>query len=365
MKKIIILSFLISCFMFDITFSQTIDGQFITNINNPTYSVTIALDMAFGSGTGSAGVLQIEFTFNGGPSGDLSFSASPTEGTDYVLHGGFASYNTKNIQRLEVDRIRINLVTTGTPVSIPEGSPTNVITLNLNITDVNGNSSLQFDLNNTFVAPALLSAPYLEGSWPSKNDAPLPVELTSFTASNNQNAINLKWQTKTEVDNYGFEIERAVADLKSSVRNPKFEKIGFVSGYGNSNSPKEYSFVDKNPSGGGRFVYRLKQVDTDGKYQYSDEVSVDFVPQKFQLFQNYPNPFNPSTTIKFAVPKAGNITLAVYSLLGEKIKDLYTGFKEPGIYNFEFDGKELGSGTYIYRLQAEDFVQVRKMLLIK
>ena len=167
----------------------------------------------------------------------------------------------------------------------------------------------------------------------SLTNPPLPVELSSFTASITQNTVNLKWQTKTEVNNYGFEVERKAGSKEYGAG--KWEKLGFMQGYVNSNSPKDYSFMDKNPSGGSKFLYRLKQIDNDGKFEYSGEVELEFVPVKFELFQNYPNPFNPATNIKFAVPKAGNITLSVYSILGEKVKDLISGFYEPGIYNLE------------------------------
>lgn len=201
----------------------------------------------------------------------------------------------------------------------------------------------------------------------STSSVPLPVELSSFTASINQNAVNLKWQTKTEINNYGFEVERKVGNGK--LVDGVWEKIAFVNGHGNSNSPKDYSLTDKNPSGGSKFIYRLKQIDNDGKFEYSKEVEIELVPDKFELYQNYPNPFNPVTNIKFAVPKAGKISIDVYNILGEKVRDLITEFLEPGIYNIPFDGKDLGSGAYIYRLQAEStkdgFVQVKKMLLIK
>ena len=239
------------------------------------------------------------------------------------------------------------------------------------ISNTSGTANIQWRSiapNNTTVATFANTDPWAvtdisaNGTYTNPPDAPLPVELSSFTASTNQSAVNLKWQTKTEVNNYGFEVERA-----SSITSPiqGWEKIGFVAGNGNSNSPKDYSFVDKNPAGGSKFIYRLKQIDTDGKFEYSNEVEIELVPNEFNLFQNYPNPFNPVTNIKFAVPKAGNITLGVYNILGEKVRDLITEFLEPGIYNVPFDGKDLGSGTYIYRLQAEDFVQVKKMLLVR
>ena len=119
----------------------------------------------------------------------------------------------------------------------------------------------------------------------------LPVELTIFSASVSEESVELKWETATEINNYGFEVQR-------KYKNNSWEKIGFVSGNGNSNSPKFYSFSDKSLTENGTLNYRLKQIDIDGKYEYSDIVEVNFAnPLKFKLNQNYPNPFNPTTTI--------------------------------------------------------------------
>ena len=189
--------------------------------------------------------------------------------------------------------------------------------------------------------------------WYYQQTAPevaLPVELSSFSALINKNVVNLKWQTKTEINNYGFEVERA-----SSSTSPiqGWEKIAFVNGHGNSNSPKDYSFVDKNPAGGSKFIYRLKQIDTDGKFEYSKEVEIELVPDEFKLFQNYPNPFNPVTNIKFALPKAAKVTLLVYNLLGEKVATLLNEDKEAGFYDVLV--ARYGSYPYI-QSKLEEFV---------
>jgi hypothetical protein len=189
-----------------------------------------------------------------------------------------------------------------------------------------------------------------------------PVELSTFNAKLNGSNIELLWQTKTEVNNYGFEIERA-SSLTSSIQG--WEKIGFVAGSGNSNSPKDYSFTDNNPYGGNKFIYRLKQIDNDGKFEYSDEVEVEIVPNEFALYQNYPNPFNPATNIQFSLPKATRINLSVYNLLGEKIATLLNEDKEAGFYNVQFDASSFSSGVYIYRLTTGDFIKTMKMNFIK
>ena len=207
----------------------------------------------------------------------------------------------------------------------------------------------------TFAVPQLVA-----GTWHSL-DVPLPVELSSFTASIDQNVVNLKWQTKTEMNNYGFEIERA-SFITSHIQG--WEKIGFIEGTGNSISPKDYSFIDVNPSGG-KLIYRLRQIDLNGSSEYSDEVEVELTPSEFALYQNYPNPFNPITNIKFDIPKTAKINLIVYNLLGEKIATLLDGDKEAGFYEVKFDASSFSSGIYIYKLTAGDFVQTKKMTMMK
>jgi len=193
------------------------------------------------------------------------------------------------------------------------------------------------------------------------NNLPLPVELSSFTALIKENKVNLKWQTTTEINNYGFEIERKVG----SVELGDWEKIGFVEGYGNSNSLRDYSYSDNYPVGGTRFIYRLKQIDNSGKFEYSDEVEIELVPDKFTLYQNYPNPFNPVTNIKFALPRASRVSLIVYNTLGEKVATLLNEVKEAGFFDVKFDANDLSSGVYIFRLTTDDFIQTKKMNLIK
>ena len=143
-------------------------------------------------------------------------------------------------------------------------------------------------------------------------------------------------------------------------------KIGFVPGHGNSNSPKQYSFVDDKPVSGNA-QYRLKQIDLDGKFKYSKTVSVSYtVPAEFKLYQNYPNPFNPSTSIKFTVPESGHAVLNVYNSIGMKVKTLFSGNASTGSFHkVVFDGKNLASGIYMLQLKFGGKQIVKKMLLMK
>lgn len=197
----------------------------------------------------------------------------------------------------------------------------------------------------------------------TKCSGPLPVELSSFTANISGGAVKLNWKTETEVNNFGFEIERQVGSLESTVS--AFEKIGFINGNGNSNSPKEYSFTDKNPTGGSKFQYRLKQIDNDGQFEYSDIVEIEVVPQQFELSQNYPNPFNPSTTIRFSLPVQTQLKINIYNMLGELVKTLAEGIYDAGYYSINFEATEFSSGTYIYRLECNNFTETKKMILLR
>lgn len=192
----------------------------------------------------------------------------------------------------------------------------------------------------------------------------LPVELASFTAIVGKNGVLLKWVTKTETNNLGWDVERASFST-SPIQG--WEKIGFVNGAGNSNSPKEYSFTHK-PGQSGKYFYRLKQIDNDGSVTYSNEVEVNVqTPQAFLLDQNYPNPFNPSTTIGYQLASNSFVTLKVYDLIGNEIATLVNEQQEAGYYSIPFSTseKQLANGIYIYKIQAGDFTQTKKMMLIK
>ena len=194
-----------------------------------------------------------------------------------------------------------------------------------------------------------------------QTEAPLPIELSSFSATTIGSTVKLSWKTETEVNNYGFDVERYALSAERQAWN----KIGFVNGNGNSNSPKSYSFVDDKVNAG-KYSYRLKQIDNDGQFEYSKAIEVDFgAPKKFELSQNYPNPFNPVTTIHFNLPEAGNVKLTLFNILGQEIKTLINEFKESGVHTINFDASELNSGMYIYELESGSFVQTRKMTLVK
>ncbi|MFA6980801.1 MAG: T9SS type A sorting domain-containing protein [Ignavibacteriaceae bacterium] len=202
----------------------------------------------------------------------------------------------------------------------------------------------------------------------SQSNQPLPVELTSFNSSVNGKAVNLTWKTATEINNYGFEVER-IRNEELGIKN--WEKVGFVTGAGNSNSPKEYSFTDKSVTSG-KYLYRLKQLDNDGQYSYSKEVEADLgTPTAFVLEQNYPNPFNPSTVIRYTLPFESNVKLIVYNLLGEVVKELVSETVSAGYQEVSFDAGKLSSGIYFYTLHAtsldgkQTYQSVKKMLLLK
>jgi hypothetical protein len=190
-------------------------------------------------------------------------------------------------------------------------------------------------------------------------DNPLPVELSSFAAKMyDQDKVKLNWKTQTEVNNFGFDVER-------QTQNGQWKKVGFVNGNGNSNSPKDYSYIDKNLVGGSKFLYRLKQVDNDGQFAYTDAVEVEVVPNEFDLSQNYPNPFNPSTKIKFAVPEASKVSLKIYDMTGAEVVDLVNADYEAGYYDIDLNLSNLASGIYLYRFQSKGYSQVKKMMLLK
>jgi hypothetical protein len=189
-------------------------------------------------------------------------------------------------------------------------------------------------------------------------DLTIPVELSSFTAAVNNNNVELKWNTATETNNQGFDVERKTG-------NGSFEKIGFVAGFGTTTEPKAYSYSDVNVNAT-EYTYRLKQVDFDGSYEYSNEVNVVVeLPIEYALEQNYPNPFNPSTTIKYSIPEDGFVKLAVYNMLGEQVASLIESNQKAGRYEISFNAENLASGVYIYRLESANYTASKKLMLLR
>ena len=195
----------------------------------------------------------------------------------------------------------------------------------------------------------------------------VPVELTSFTANLNGNVINLNWTTATETNNKGFEIQR-------KINNERWETIGFKTGKGTSTNMSAYTFSDNIGSlSPGSLVYRLKQIDLDGSFKYSNEVEVQKVSiVKYNLSQNYPNPFNPSTIIKYSIEKSGLVTLKIYNILGKEIASLVNEVKPAGNYEVIFNANNLpagrqglSSGVYFYKLQSGSCSITKKFILMK
>lgn len=217
------------------------------------------------------------------------------------------------------------------------------------------------------------------GPWPTLvnggqfivGEAPLPITLASFTAApvHGATGVALQWRTVTEVDNYGFFIERRAAGAGT------FQQVDFVPTQGNGIVPHDYAFTDAGVAAG-TWYYRLRQVDLNGDASMTDEVRVeiagvtdvatDAVPAAFGLQQNYPNPFNPETAITFTVGAAGSATLVVYDALGREVATLFDGMAEPGrMYSVRFDGAGLSSGMYFYRLTAGAQVAMKRMVLAR
>ena len=187
----------------------------------------------------------------------------------------------------------------------------------------------------------------------------VPVELVSFSASVSANVVTLSWSTATELNNRGFEIERSSDKID-------WRTNGFKEGNGTTSEPQNYSFNDDlSDITSDRLYYRLKQLDFNGSFEYSNTIEVVVPPSEFLLSQNYPNPFNPSTTISYQLPVNSFVSLKVYNVLGNEVASLVNEQKQAGEHEIEFNASGLGSGVYFYTLKAGNFIQSKKMLLLK
>ncbi len=188
----------------------------------------------------------------------------------------------------------------------------------------------------------------------------LPVELVEFVGRKTNEGVLLSWKTASERNNSGFEVQRRNETRGAS----EWQVLGFVRGNGTTTEAQSYSFIDRAASG--VVQYRLKQIDFDGQFEYSNVIEVDAgMPKHFALEQNYPNPFNPTTLISYQLPVASTVSLKVYDVLGREVATLVNEQQEVGAYSVTFNANALSSGIYFYRLQAGNFVATKKMMLVK
>lgn len=187
----------------------------------------------------------------------------------------------------------------------------------------------------------------------------LPVTLSLFNALSVKNNVTLNWKTEMELNNSGFYVQR-----KSEMG--EWQELAFIEGSGTVNHPVEYTYEDKKLLPG-KYYYRLKQTDYNGNFEYFDlELPVIISkPSAFDISQNYPNPSNPNSRIDFQLPEKVKVNISVYDLLGRLIAVLIDEERDAGAYSVEFNGTNISSGTYFYKITAGDFNQIKKLVLIK
>jgi hypothetical protein len=194
----------------------------------------------------------------------------------------------------------------------------------------------------------------------------------NFTASAEHNAVKLKWSTATETNNSGFGIER-ISAYSPGYSSGIWEKIGFVEGKGTTSEITHYNFIDQKPYSSGKVLYRLSQIDLDGKITYSSsvEINTDFITKDYRLEQNYPNPFNPATIIKYNLPEESKIKIDIINLLGEIVAEIINEVQPGGYYNATWNAENFSSGVYYAVMRAESQItgkshfQVIKMVYLK
>lgn len=191
----------------------------------------------------------------------------------------------------------------------------------------------------------------------------VPVELVSFDAKYIQEnrGVLLTWRTASETNNYGFAVERSMTNHAED-----WSQTGFVDGHGTSHVPQNYDYFDKLDTEEQSCYYRLKQIDTDGSYEYSNTLMVQTAaPVSYELHQNYPNPFNPETKISFQIPQSGHVRMDLLNVLGQRVQTVADGYYDAGHHILTIDGKNLQTGMYIYRLRSGRFTSMKKMALLR
>ncbi len=326
----------------------------------PSYARTLTFRLTARdnkNGGGGIGKSQLSFTVTSSAGPFLvtapNTAVNWTGNTAQTISWNVANTNTTPVN---VSNVKILLSTDGGNswgIVLAENTPNdgseevlipNVPTINARV-KVESIGNIFFDISNVNFSIA---------------DNPIPVELVSFKAEANESVVTLVWETATETNNSGFAIER-----RSETGD--FSRVAFIEGAGTTSEKNYYTYTDNIPVQG-KSYYRLKQIDFDGSYMLSNVIEVETNQlTKFNLYANYPNPFNPETVINYEIPQDGIVSLKVYDILGNEIATLVEENQKGGKHSVSFNTSSynLSSGVYIYKLQADKFTSVKKMILSK
>ncbi len=259
----------------------------------------------------------------------------------------------------------------GVGLDVPGGA-TRIGRVQFTIVNASGSPGLTWNGGLTYVNDYAGNDITGKISFVNPTNGPLPVTMTSFAGriGESGSGVLLQWATVSEVNNYGYTVQRKGGEDQAFVDLPG----AFVAGHGTTVEPQSYRFTDNSVGAAGSYAYRLKQQDLNGAVQYSQSIIVNVsltavveaAPREFRLMQNYPNPFNPATMVKFSVPVSGRATMRVYNMVGQEVTTLFDGVAEAGrYYAVSFNAAELASGVYFYRLVTEQKTDVRRMMLVK
>ena len=196
-------------------------------------------------------------------------------------------------------------------------------------------------------------------SWENGGETALPITLSVFEVFYRNGNVNILWTTESETNNARFIIYR------------NDEAIGTVKGAGTTSEPNNYDYIDRSVIPDNTYTYILADVSyANEENKYIDKavnivIPKNDIPEEFALNNNYPNPFNPSTAISFQLSAVSDVELCIYDMNGRKIASLINDNKPAGYYEIYWDASNFSSGIYFYSLQAGDFVDTKKMILMK
>jgi len=347
------------------------------DMDGNTALITIAADLAV-----KIGIVVVNSASNSGFNPDHNTLGAPADGDSVITVGAVTSSGNRtsfsSVGPTVDGRIKPDLMAMGSGVYVARSSsPTSYGTsggTSFSCPILAGAVALLLSVDPTLTPMEVLNLLRQTASRSSNPDnlmgwgiintldaielIPVLVELTLFSGSYVNGSVQLEWQTASETNNFGFEVQKRYD-------NTSYEKIGFIPGNGTTTNGMHYSFND-NDLFAGRIFYRLKQIDFDGGFAFSDEIFVEITSLSgYQLFQNYPNPFNPNTTIKYSVPLQSKIKIVLYDIIGNKISTLFDGIRQSGIHEINLIADNLSSGVYFVLMTGKNFSKSIKISLLK